>query len=133
MNIHQNARLTPLRREEMALLVIEGRLYRADAAPVCGKSAESLERWVKRYKAAGRAGMGLRRRISDVTASSSRAAMMAARLQLAPTTWRYRLKATNQSLRLTRDNLLRLQGATGWHLGYWAPIRINRSDHLATT
>ena len=125
MNIHQNARLTPLRREEMALLVIEGRLYRADAAPVCGKSARIVARWVKRYKAAGRAGMGLRRRISDVTASSSRAAMMAARLQLAPTTWRYRLKATNQSLRLTRDNLLRLQGAAGWHLGYLGPYPVS--------
>ena len=126
MNIHQNARLTPLRREEMALLVIEGRLSRADAAPVCGESARiAAAPWAKRYKAAGRAGMGLRRRLSDVTASSSRAAMMAARLQLAPTTWRYRLKATNQSLRLTRDNLLRLQGATGWHLGYLGPYPVS--------
>jgi hypothetical protein len=33
MNIHKNARLTPLRREEMVLSVLEGRLSGAD---VCG-------------------------------------------------------------------------------------------------
>jgi len=32
MNIHKNARLTPLRREEMALAVIEGGGSRAQAA-----------------------------------------------------------------------------------------------------
>ena len=32
MNIHKNARLTPLRREEMALAVIEGGLSQAQAA-----------------------------------------------------------------------------------------------------
>ena len=32
MNIHKNARLTPVRREEMALAVIDGRLSRAQAA-----------------------------------------------------------------------------------------------------
>ncbi|TGQ64177.1 hypothetical protein EN829_020455 [Mesorhizobium sp. M00.F.Ca.ET.186.01.1.1] len=32
MNIHKNARLTPLRREEMARDVVEGRLPKADAA-----------------------------------------------------------------------------------------------------
>lgn len=32
MNIHKNARLTPLRREEMALAVIEGHLSQAQAA-----------------------------------------------------------------------------------------------------
>lgn len=34
MNIHKNARLTPLRREEMALAVIEGRMIQAQAALV---------------------------------------------------------------------------------------------------
>ena len=32
MNLHKNARLTPLRREEMALSVICGRLSQARAA-----------------------------------------------------------------------------------------------------
>ena len=32
MNIHKNARLTPIRREEMARLVIAGRLSKAQAA-----------------------------------------------------------------------------------------------------
>jgi hypothetical protein len=32
MNIHKNARLTPLRREEMALAVIEGGVSQAQAA-----------------------------------------------------------------------------------------------------
>jgi hypothetical protein len=36
MNIHKNARLTPLRREEMALSVIEGRLSKAHAARLYG-------------------------------------------------------------------------------------------------
>jgi len=57
MNIHKNARLTPLRREEMALSVIEGRLSKAQAARVYGVSAKIVARWVERYKAQGRAGM----------------------------------------------------------------------------
>jgi transposase InsO family protein len=57
MNIHKNARLTPLRREEMALSVIEGRLSKARAAHVYGVSAKIVARWVERYKAEGRAGM----------------------------------------------------------------------------
>ena len=40
MNIHKNARLTPLRREEMALSVIEGGLSKAHAARMHGVSAE---------------------------------------------------------------------------------------------
>ncbi|QPC89684.1 IS481 family transposase [Mesorhizobium sp. INR15] len=57
MNIHKNARLTPLRREEMALSVIEGRLSQAHAARTYGVSAKIAARWVERYKAEGRAGM----------------------------------------------------------------------------
>lgn len=57
MNIHKNARLTPLRREEMALSVIEGRLSKAEAAGAFGVSAKIVARWVERYKAEGRAGM----------------------------------------------------------------------------
>lgn len=57
MNIHKNARLTPLRREEMALSVIEGRLSQAQAARTYGVSAKVVARWVERYKAEGGAGM----------------------------------------------------------------------------
>jgi transposase InsO family protein len=57
MNIHKNARLTPLRREEMALAVIEGRLSQAQAARVYGVSAKIVARWVERFKAGGRQAM----------------------------------------------------------------------------
>jgi transposase InsO family protein len=57
MNIHKNARLTPLRREEMALSVIEGRLSKAEAARAYGVSAKVVARWVERFKVEGRAGM----------------------------------------------------------------------------
>ena len=57
MNIHKNARLTPLRREEMALSVIEGGLSKAHAARMHGVSPKIVARWVERYRAEGRAGM----------------------------------------------------------------------------
>ena len=57
MNIHKNARLTPLRRGDMALSVIEGRLSKAQAARVFGVSAKIVARWVERYKTEGQAGM----------------------------------------------------------------------------
>ena len=57
MNIHKNARLTPLRREEMALSVIEGRHSKAQAARFYGVSARIVSRWVERFKEEGRAGM----------------------------------------------------------------------------
>lgn len=57
MNIHKNARLTPLRRAEMALSVLEGRLSRAQAALQFAVTAKVVKRWVERYKAQGRAGM----------------------------------------------------------------------------
>lgn len=57
MNIHKNARLTPLRREEMALAVVEGGLSRAQAALRFAVTAKIVKRWVERYKAEGRAGM----------------------------------------------------------------------------
>lgn len=57
MNIHKNARLTPLRREEMALSVIEGHLSKAHAARTYSVSAKIVARWVERYRAEGRAGM----------------------------------------------------------------------------
>lgn len=57
MNIHKNARLTRLRREEMALAVIEGRLSKAHAARIYGVSAKIVARWVERYEVEGPAGM----------------------------------------------------------------------------
>lgn len=57
MNIHKNARLTPLRREEMAIAVLEGSLSQAHAAAKYGVTAKIVARWVERYKADGRAGM----------------------------------------------------------------------------
>ena len=57
MNIHKNARLTPLRREEMALSVIEGGLSKAHAARMYGVSPKIVARWVERYRAEGSAGM----------------------------------------------------------------------------
>lgn len=44
MNIHKNARLTPLRREEMARDVVEGRLSKADAARTFGVTAKVVAR-----------------------------------------------------------------------------------------
>ncbi|WP_431523421.1 helix-turn-helix domain-containing protein [Mesorhizobium captivum] len=57
MNIHKNARLTPRRREEMALAVMEGGLSQAQAALKFAVTAKVVRRWVERYKAEGRAGM----------------------------------------------------------------------------
>jgi transposase-like protein len=44
MNIHKNARLTPLRREEMTRDVVEGRLSKADAARTYGVTAKVVAR-----------------------------------------------------------------------------------------
>ena len=57
MNIHKNARLTPIRREEMALSVIAGRLSKAQAAREYGVSAKIVSRWTERFRAEGREGM----------------------------------------------------------------------------
>jgi len=57
MNIHKNARLTPLRREEMAVAVISGQLSQAQAARVYGVAPKIVSRWTERFKAAGRDGM----------------------------------------------------------------------------
>ena len=57
MNIHKNARLTPLRREEMARDVVEGRLSKAHAARTYGVTAKVVARWVERFRAEGSAGM----------------------------------------------------------------------------
>lgn len=57
MNIHKNARLTPLRREEMAAAVLGGRLSKGQAALLYGVSLKIVSRWAERFKALGRAAM----------------------------------------------------------------------------
>ena len=57
MNIHKNARLTPLRREEMARRVVAGQLTQAQAAVHYGVSAKIVARWVRRFKQDGPEGM----------------------------------------------------------------------------
>jgi transposase InsO family protein len=57
MNIHKNARLTPVRREEMARAVLEGRLSKADAGRAFGVTPKVVARWTARYAALGRTGM----------------------------------------------------------------------------
>ena len=53
MNIHKNARLTPLRREEMAAAVLGGRLSRTQAASVYGVSPKIVSRWTDRFRGIG--------------------------------------------------------------------------------
>jgi transposase-like protein len=57
MNIHKNARLTPLRRAEMAIAVLSGKLTKTQAARVYAVSAKILSRWIKRFEQGGRAAM----------------------------------------------------------------------------
>lgn len=57
MNIHQNARLTPVRREEMARAVLSGLVSKAQAAREFGVSAKVVSRWTARFQASGRSGM----------------------------------------------------------------------------
>lgn len=57
MNFHKNARLTPLRREEMAIAVLGGALTKAQAARVYGVCAKIVSRWVERFRQDGRAAM----------------------------------------------------------------------------
>jgi transposase InsO family protein len=57
MNVHKNARLTPLRRGEMALSVIEGRLTYSQAARFYGVTSKIVRRWEMRYRSSGAAGM----------------------------------------------------------------------------
>ncbi|MDQ0458349.1 transposase [Rhizobium paknamense] len=57
MNIHKNARLTPFRRGEMALAVVEGKLTKPQAARVYAVSAKIVSRWVERFRQGGHAAM----------------------------------------------------------------------------
>lgn len=57
MNIHKNARLTPLRREEMAVAVLSGTLTKTQAARIHAVSHKVVSRWVSRFRQGGRAAM----------------------------------------------------------------------------
>lgn len=57
MNIHKNARLTPLRRAEMAIAVLSGKLTKTQAARVYAVCVKVVSRWVKRFEQGGRAAM----------------------------------------------------------------------------
>jgi transposase len=60
MNIHKNASLTPICREEMALAVVRCHLLpsvKSQAARLYGVSAKIVSRWVERFNTYGRAGM----------------------------------------------------------------------------
>lgn len=57
MNIHKNARLTPLRREQMAVEVLGGRLTKVRTANLNGVSLKIVSRWTKRFRTSGRAAM----------------------------------------------------------------------------
>jgi len=56
MNMHKNARLTPLGRERLVGL-IEGGLSLVRAAAICGISAKTASKWYRRFKAEGAEGL----------------------------------------------------------------------------
>ena len=57
MNIHKNARLTPIRHEEMARSILAGEQTQAEAAGAYGVSAKAVAKWVRRFTEQGAAGM----------------------------------------------------------------------------
>ena len=71
MKIHKNARLTPLRREEMAKSVLAGEMNRREAARSFGVTAGTVAKWVGRFRDLGPAGCADRssrpRRMSRLT------------------------------------------------------------------
>ncbi len=57
MNLHKNARLMPIRREEMSRDVISGRLTKSAAARAYGVCHKTASRWADRFTRFGPAGM----------------------------------------------------------------------------
>lgn len=57
MNMHKNARLTPIRRREMVLDVLEGGMSLRAAGRKWGLSPGRVGAWVQRYKEEGEAGL----------------------------------------------------------------------------
>ena len=69
MNIHKNARLTPLGRERIVRMAAEGRTP-ADIAAVVGISLKTVHKWLARFAAEGvaglaRGGSGIQRNSTD--------------------------------------------------------------------
>jgi transposase InsO family protein len=60
MNIHSNARLTPLGRARLVRLIAEGASF-SQAAALCGCSAKTAAKWWKRFRHEGRKGLTDRR------------------------------------------------------------------------
>lgn len=56
MNIHKNARLTPVGRERLVLAVLGGEAPKA-AARAAGVCARTAQKWLERFKAEGPAGL----------------------------------------------------------------------------
>ena len=56
MNIHENARLTPIGRERLVQAVLSGQTPKA-AAQAAGVCPRTARKWVARFKAEGRAGL----------------------------------------------------------------------------
>ncbi len=57
MDYHYHARLTIVRREELAKRVVQGRLSLCEAAAEHGLSRQSAAKWVRRYREQGVAGL----------------------------------------------------------------------------
>ena len=57
MKMRKNARLTPLRREEMARRVLAGEMSRPEAARSFGVAPKTVSKWVGRFRDFGPAGM----------------------------------------------------------------------------
>ena len=57
MKMRKNARLTPLRREEMARSVLSGETSRAEAARSFGAGAKTVAKWAGHFQDLGPAGM----------------------------------------------------------------------------
>ena len=53
MNIHQNARLTPLGRERIVRAIVEGGQTPQAAARAAGVCPRTARKWVARFKAEG--------------------------------------------------------------------------------
>jgi transposase InsO family protein len=56
MNVHQNARLTPLGRERLVRMIANGSSFVA-AGTACGCSAKTASKWWRRFEQEGRSGL----------------------------------------------------------------------------
>ena len=54
MKMRKNARLTPLRREEMARSVLAGEMSRVEAVASFGVTANTVSKWVRRVRTKSR-------------------------------------------------------------------------------